>query len=280
MSAASIFPRRSDNTTFCPELLGLPTPATTFSHPTTDQETLNMFNNMNTTTISSCTTTAPFMISSDTNSVASSSFPDQFAVPDHCLAALSSMQGFYDFAGSGCNYRSDQVFDEAGEDCRGLMAAAESWPTYYDMVAHNIWVEVQGAQGGKQVRKVEDPEMNKVGRYSVEERKDRILRYLKKRNNRNFNKTIKYACRKTLADKRVRIRGRFAKNNNERCEDIMHQNYSVMTNTSDHSYQQNNSSSFYVDDDESSSQMMMTMMMYGDEDWVQAAAMGGLVYLP
>ena len=31
----------------------------------------------------------------------------------------------------------------------------------------------------------------KVGRYSVEERKDRILRYLKKRNQRNFNKTIK-----------------------------------------------------------------------------------------
>jgi hypothetical protein len=33
--------------------------------------------------------------------------------------------------------------------------------------------------------------MVKVGRYTVEERKDRILRYLKKRNQRNFNKTIK-----------------------------------------------------------------------------------------
>lgn len=31
----------------------------------------------------------------------------------------------------------------------------------------------------------------KIGRYSVEERKDRILRYLKKKNQRNFNKTIK-----------------------------------------------------------------------------------------
>ncbi|KAL8159704.1 hypothetical protein V2J09_001241 [Rumex salicifolius] len=55
----------------------------------------------------------------------------------------------------------------------------------------------------------------RVGRYSVEERRDRILRYLKKRNQRNFNKTIKYACRKTLADRRVRVRGRFAKNNEE-----------------------------------------------------------------
>ena len=31
----------------------------------------------------------------------------------------------------------------------------------------------------------------KVGRYSVEERKERIMRYLKKKNQRNFNKTIK-----------------------------------------------------------------------------------------
>ncbi|CAL1409421.1 unnamed protein product [Linum trigynum] len=52
----------------------------------------------------------------------------------------------------------------------------------------------------------------KVGQYTAEERKDRILRYLKKRNQRNFNKTIKYACRKTLADRRVRVRGRFARN--------------------------------------------------------------------
>ncbi|XP_019169890.1 PREDICTED: uncharacterized protein LOC109165538 isoform X2 [Ipomoea nil] len=52
----------------------------------------------------------------------------------------------------------------------------------------------------------------KVGRYSAEERKERIHRYRAKRNHRNFNKTIKYACRKTLADNRPRIRGRFARN--------------------------------------------------------------------
>ncbi|PIA38810.1 hypothetical protein AQUCO_02700186v1 [Aquilegia coerulea] len=54
--------------------------------------------------------------------------------------------------------------------------------------------------------------MNKVGRYSAEERKERIERYRSKRNQRNFNKKIKYACRKTLADSRPRIRGRFARN--------------------------------------------------------------------
>ncbi|XP_010255274.1 PREDICTED: uncharacterized protein LOC104596005 [Nelumbo nucifera] len=52
----------------------------------------------------------------------------------------------------------------------------------------------------------------KVGRYSAEERKQRILRYRSKRTQRNFNKTIKYACRKTLADSRPRVRGRFARN--------------------------------------------------------------------
>ncbi|OWM85301.1 hypothetical protein CDL15_Pgr028088 [Punica granatum] len=52
----------------------------------------------------------------------------------------------------------------------------------------------------------------KVGRYSVQERKERILKYRAKRTQRNFTKTIKYACRKTLADTRPRIRGRFARN--------------------------------------------------------------------
>ncbi|GMJ15041.1 hypothetical protein HRI_005173300 [Hibiscus trionum] len=51
----------------------------------------------------------------------------------------------------------------------------------------------------------------KVGRYSQEERRERISKYRAKRNRRNFNKTIKYACRKTLADSRSRIRGRFAR---------------------------------------------------------------------
>ncbi|VFR01554.1 unnamed protein product [Cuscuta campestris] len=52
----------------------------------------------------------------------------------------------------------------------------------------------------------------KVGKLSVEERKERIHRYLQKRKDRNFDKKIKYQCRKTLADNRPRVRGRFAKN--------------------------------------------------------------------
>ncbi|CAN8245463.1 unnamed protein product [Cochlearia groenlandica] len=51
-----------------------------------------------------------------------------------------------------------------------------------------------------------------VGRYSAEERKEKISKYRAKRTQRNFTKTIKYACRKTLADNRPRVRGRFARN--------------------------------------------------------------------
>jgi hypothetical protein len=93
---------------------------------------------------------------------------------------------------------------------------------------------------------LEDPTF-KVTRLSPEERKEKIHRYIKKRNERNFSKKIKvlfsisvnvlflhghltiqlcwhnhiqYACRKTLADNRPRVRGRFAKND-ELCEAVI-----------------------------------------------------------
>ncbi|KAK8934913.1 Zinc finger protein CONSTANS-LIKE 5 [Platanthera zijinensis] len=52
----------------------------------------------------------------------------------------------------------------------------------------------------------------KIGRLSAEERKEKINRYMRKKSERNFAKKIQYACRKTLADSRHRVRGRFAKN--------------------------------------------------------------------
>ncbi|XP_071717578.1 uncharacterized protein [Rutidosis leptorrhynchoides] len=54
--------------------------------------------------------------------------------------------------------------------------------------------------------------MNKACRYSPDEKKERIERYRNKKTQRNFTKKIKYICRKTLADSRPRIRGRFARN--------------------------------------------------------------------
>lgn len=66
---------------------------------------------------------------------------------------------------------------------------------------------------------IPDERLFKIGRYTLEERRSRICRYRQKRNERNFSKKIKYACRKTLADSRPRVRGRFAKN--EEMEDML-----------------------------------------------------------
>ncbi|KAI4382354.1 hypothetical protein MLD38_008328 [Melastoma candidum] len=64
--------------------------------------------------------------------------------------------------------------------------------------------------------------------YSPEEKKERIERYRSKRTQRNFNKKIKYACRKTLADSRPRIRGRFARNDEiEKTEPQLHWNHQM-----------------------------------------------------
>nr|XP_043612160.1 zinc finger protein CONSTANS-LIKE 9-like [Erigeron canadensis] len=57
--------------------------------------------------------------------------------------------------------------------------------------------------------------MNKVCRYSSKEKKESIERYKSKKNQRNFNKKIKYVCRKTLADCRPRVKGRFIARYNE-----------------------------------------------------------------
>ncbi|XP_041993749.1 uncharacterized protein LOC121744316 [Salvia splendens] len=139
------------------------------------------------------------LMSYDVNSpVSVASFPDvQFGLASDYMVVPQMETGFRDFSAS--DYNHSHVFDSGSEECSGSV-----WLPFNPLLAQN-W--------GKDATMVEESEQVKVGRYSAEERKDRIVRYLKKRNQRNFNKTIKYACRKTLADKRVRVRGRFAKNN-------------------------------------------------------------------
>ncbi|KAK1421084.1 hypothetical protein QVD17_23174 [Tagetes erecta] len=63
-----------------------------------------------------------------------------------------------------------------------------------------------------EISSLESESFRVANKLSSEERKEKIHRYMKKRNERNFSKKIKYACRKTLADSRPRVRGRFAKN--------------------------------------------------------------------
>lgn len=52
-----------------------------------------------------------------------------------------------------------------------------------------------------------------IGKLTPEERRQKIMRYRQKRNQRKFDRGVTYQCRKTLADRRPRVRGRFARNN-------------------------------------------------------------------
>lgn len=61
---------------------------------------------------------------------------------------------------------------------------------------------------------VERPE-GWVGAYSPESRKVRIEKFLAKRNNRVWTKTVKYDVRKNFADSRLRVKGRFVKKEDE-----------------------------------------------------------------
>jgi len=62
--------------------------------------------------------------------------------------------------------------------------------------------EMGGASGEAQM----------IGRLTAEERRQKVLRYRQKRHERKFEKRVTYQCRKTLADSRPRVRGRFARN--------------------------------------------------------------------
>ena len=53
------------------------------------------------------------------------------------------------------------------------------------------------------------PFVKKVGTLSLDERKQKIYRYLEKKRRRNYAKRVGYACRKRVADSRMRIKGRF-----------------------------------------------------------------------
>lgn len=60
------------------------------------------------------------------------------------------------------------------------------------------------------------PKKPYVGKLTPEERQLKILRYRQKRNQRKFDRGVTYQCRKTLADRRPRVKGRFARNNDVR----------------------------------------------------------------
>jgi hypothetical protein len=53
------------------------------------------------------------------------------------------------------------------------------------------------------------PYVKQVGGISIEERREKIRRYIEKKRRRNYAKKVGYACRKRVADSRMRVKGRF-----------------------------------------------------------------------
>ncbi|XP_068323320.1 zinc finger protein CONSTANS-LIKE 3-like [Pyrus communis] len=152
------------------------------------------------------------------------------------------------------------ICEQFGEDCFTGLMSADFKP--FSFAGQENWAINQENQ---QVPTVEDQSTMKVGRYSEEERKERIDRYLKKRNQRNFNKTIKYACRKTLADRRVRVRGRFARNTDHHEEIAQKKTQSNIQTCKDQRSEPFCSSG--------------AVQKYDEDDWLQEAV-ASLMYFP
>jgi len=57
--------------------------------------------------------------------------------------------------------------------------------------SHLVTPQAHPALGPVDINGLEDSTLNKVGKLSPEQRKEKIRRYMKKRNERNFNKKIK-----------------------------------------------------------------------------------------
>ncbi|ESQ42345.1 hypothetical protein EUTSA_v10014534mg [Eutrema salsugineum] len=111
--------------------------------------------------------------------------------------SASSHNGFF---GNFATTAHDFVNDHDGPVRRALSAG--DLPRSSRRETSAVWSESNAIIEG----------MSKAYKYSPEEKKEKIEKYRSKRNLRNFNKRIKYECRKTLADSRPRIRGRFARN--------------------------------------------------------------------
>ncbi|KZV56308.1 zinc finger protein CONSTANS-LIKE 4 [Dorcoceras hygrometricum] len=241
MAASFPDPHYLDHTNFSTEFFSSPFPIPAWTDNLNgDEESSNMSSN----SAGLINYKLPPMNCDMNSPVSVASFPETFGALD-CMAAPELSEFEMGFRGVDAFHYKNKIFEPGEEDFM-------LWQEAYHMVA------ARGIQPKREAR-VEETEV-KVGRYSVEERRGRILRYLQKRNQRNFNKTIKYACRKTLADKRVRVRGRFAKNN-EPCD-----NGNEIKNTTD--------PYFYDSLDGQSIQMKNE-----EDDWLEVAV-ASLAYLP
>lgn len=83
-------------------------------------------------------------------------------------------------------------------------------PDYlYNQQEHAEWEEEKPVRPPVMKPRAPYLHVKPVGTLSVEERRRKIDRYLEKRSRRNYHKKVWYACRKRVADARIRVKGRF-----------------------------------------------------------------------
>lgn len=70
-------------------------------------------------------------------------------------------------------------------------------------------MSARSAPPGAILPEVELASSFRIGRYTPAERRLRVERYRQKRARRDFSARVKYDCRKRIADRRARVRGRF-----------------------------------------------------------------------
>jgi len=83
-------------------------------------------------------------------------------------------------------------------------------PEYlYNLQGHQEQTEEKPVRPAALKPRVPYAHAKPVGTLSVEERRRKIDRYLEKRSRRSYCKKVWYACRKRVADARIRVKGRF-----------------------------------------------------------------------
>ncbi|KAI3921472.1 hypothetical protein MKW98_013406 [Papaver atlanticum] len=190
-----------------------------------------------------------------------------FQQPDHELSAYNDEELLFN------KTYSENGFGPRFDHASGYFGDHNIWEMHHNLQGNNSNSASSFQSSSGSCSSVEEP---KVRRYTKEERNDRILKYLKKKNQRNFNKTIKYVCRKTLADRRIRIRGRFARNN-EYPEELS-TTTTAKENTNDHEqedkYDHNHDPYFHNSTPETKLNIELE-----DEEWLREAV-NNLMYLP
>ncbi|KAL9663499.1 hypothetical protein QQ045_018886 [Rhodiola kirilowii] len=130
-----------------------------------------------------------------------------------------------------CEYSNESLSDVvmAASSCNSLLDCRLIEPTFEAQISNNNLrrvfstgdlssfvpkhaLQTQRSFSERLPPRAEEIDSHKMGRYTAEQRRMSIDKYRAKRSLRNFSKTIKYECRKTLADNRPRIRGRFKRN--------------------------------------------------------------------